>query len=184
MIFSSPTEKKDDANRFLDTELINIGIGEIRIWKEMVQQDDALFAKVYGLISSENPRIAWHAAWIIDHVSEADPKKLQPYVSDLVKQLPNLKNSSLKRHFTRMLLGQQIPYNQLGKLIDVLYELLLPTEAVAVRANALQLLYNISMIERELQQELIVVTESILEEELTPGMNSKARNILSRLKHQ
>jgi len=150
----------------------------------MVLKDESLFLKIYSLIYCDNPRLAWHAAWVIDHVSEAEPSKLEIFVPEMIDHLSQLRSSSLKRHFTRMLLSQKIPENRLGKLVDILYNLLSPSEAVAVRANALQLLLNISMIEPELQPELITITESILEEELTPGMNSKAKSILRILKRQ
>lgn len=161
-----------------------MGAGEIGIWREIVLRDDSLFLKIYLLIYSENPRIAWHAAWIIDHVSEADPQKLEIFVPEMIDRLPHLKSSALKRHFTRMLLSQRIPEDKMGLLVDVLYNLLSPAEAIAVRANALQLLLNITLIVPELQSELISVTETILEEELTPGMKSKAKMVLGRLKNQ
>ena len=180
---SNQSGRKIEPNRLLQNNLENIGIQEIGIWKEMVLRDDALFSEIYSLIYCDNPRIAWHAAWVTDHVSEADPKKLEAYVPEMIDHLPNLTSSSLKRHFTRMLLSQKIPESQLGRMIDTLYSLLSPSEAVAVRANALQLLHNIAMKLPELQQELISVTESILEEEvLTPGMKSKARKVLRSLR--
>ncbi len=82
-----------------------------------------------------------------------------------------------------MLLSQKIPEDRMGNLIDVLYDLLSPEEAIAVRANALQLLLNIALIEPGLKAELISVTESILEEELTPGMISKSQKVLLALRH-
>lgn len=182
MTFSS--HQANEIDPLLPLTLERIGVREIEIWREMVLQDDSLFQRIYQLIYSENPRIAWHSAWIIDHVSEADPGKLEIYVPEMIDHLPHLKSSALKRHFTRMLLNQEIPENRLGILIDVLYNLLTPAEAIAVRANALQLLLNITLLVPELQSELISVTEAILEEELTPGMKSKARNVLRRLKNQ
>lgn len=154
------------------------------MWREIVLHDEALFVEIYHLIYCDNPRLAWHAAWVIDHVSEAVPSKLVPYVSEIIDWLPKLKSSSLKRHFTRMLLSQRIPENKMGNLVDVLYDLLSPSEAIAVRANALQLLLNIALIEPELKSELISVTESILEEELTPGMISKSKRVLMTLRRQ
>lgn len=183
MIISKSLEQKTDRVALIGAKLEKLGKQEIYLWKELVKKDESLFAEIYRLIYSENPRIAWHAAWVIDHVSEENPSKLKPYVSELIDKLPGLKSSSLKRHFTRMLLSQEIPEHLLGSLIDVLYYLLSPEEAIAVRANALQLLYNISMIEPDLKPELISVIEGILEEELTPGMNSKGRNLLKALRH-
>jgi len=184
MTFSSHTGKKSNANALLIKRLENIGVQEISLWKEMVLKDEPLFREIYHLIYCDNPRIAWHAAWVIDHVSEADPSKLKMFVPQIIDHLTHLKSSSLKRDFTRMLLSQKIPEDRLGKLVDVLYKLLLPSEAIAVRANSLQLLFNISLIVPELQPELISTTESIMEEELTPGIISKAKNILKLLKGQ
>jgi hypothetical protein len=184
MIFSNQSGKRCDPDPLLSRNIATIGIREIEIWEEMVLQDESLFKEVYNLIYCDNPRIAWHAAWIIDHASETDPGKLETYIPELIERLPFEKSSALKRHFTRMLIGQKIPENQLGRLIDVLYNLLSPAEAIAVRANALQLLLNIALAETELQSELIIVTEAILEEELTPGMLSKAKRVLQTLKRQ
>ena len=184
MIFYNQAVPKNDTNQRLRLNLEKIGGQEIGIWKEMVLRDEALFQEIYKLIYCDNPRLAWHAAWVIDHVSEADPGKLEAYIPELIEHLPCLKSNSLKRHFTRMLIRHVIPQDQLGMLIDVLYNLLSPAETIAVRANALQLLHNIALIEQELKFELINVTETILEEDLTPGMISKANKILRSLKHQ
>ncbi len=184
MIFSNQSGKTNNPETLLSKRLEKIGVQEISLWKEMVLKDESLFSEIYHLIYCNNPRLAWHAAWVIDHVSKADPSKLAIYVPEMIDHLPKLKSSSLKRHFTRMLLSQLIPEDRLGKLVDMLYNLLSPFEAIAVRANALQLLLNISLIEPGLQPELICVAESILEEELTSGMKSKTKNILRILKRQ
>ncbi len=178
---SNQPGRKSESTGILKKNLENIGIQEIGIWKEMVLQDDALFSEIYSLIYCDNPRIAWHAAWVTDHVSEAEPKKLEAFVPEMIDHLPNLTSSSLKRHFTRMLLSQKIPESQLGRMIDTLYSLLSPSEAVAVRANSLQLLHNIALNLPELKSELISVAESMLEEELTPGMKSKAKKVIYSL---
>ena len=184
MNFSSLSGKNNHPDSLLSQRLEKIGVQEISLWKEMVLKDESLFNEIYDLIYCNNPRLAWHAAWVIDHVSEADPSKLETFVPEMIDHLPQLKSSSLKRHFTRMLLSQKIPEDRLGRLVDILYNMLSPSEAIAVRANALQLLLNISLIEPALQSELICVAESILEEELTSGMKSKTKSILMTLKRQ
>lgn len=181
MNFSNPSRPKDNPEQQLRLNLEKLGPKEILLWKEMVLQDNSLFAAIYNLIYCDNPRIAWHAAWVIDHVSEADPARLEAYIPELIARLLLLKSSSLKRHFTRMITGHKVPENLLGQFVDDLYKLLSPTEAIAVRANALQLLLNIALTEPGLQSELICVTETILEEELTPGMRSKGRKVLQTL---
>ena len=147
-------------------------------------QDELLFTQVYKLIYNDNPKIAWHAAWVIDHASEVEPSRLEPYIPELIDRLPHLKNSSLRRHFTRMLTRHEIPEEKLGPFVDVLYDLLNPSEAIAVKAHVLQLLYQIALKEPDLQHELFSVLESMLEVEQSKGMISKGRKILKSLKHQ
>ncbi len=184
MISSAQSGKNRDAEILLRDRLVHFGIKEIYLWKEMVLRDEALFNQIYRLIHCDNPRIAWHAAWVTDHASEANPGILEPFVPEMIDHLPNLKSGSLKRHFTRMINRHKIPENQMGMLVDVLYKLLSPAEPVAVRANALEILLKISLTEPGLQAELISVTESMLEEDLTPGMITKGRKILRLLRDQ
>ena len=157
---------------------------EVYVWREMVLRDDQLFSRVYRLIDYSDPSVAWHAAWVIDLAAEDHPGKLKPYVNDLIDRLPGLSSSSLKRHFTRMLLRQQIPEEKLGRMIDVLFGLIKPSQAIAVRANAIQLLYQIARKEPDLRSELIWVLETMLEEEQSPGIISKGRKVLESLRRQ
>jgi len=71
MTFSSLSGKNNSPDSLLSQRLENIGVQEITLWKEMVLKDASLFNNIYSLIYCNNPRLAWHAAWVIDHVSEA-----------------------------------------------------------------------------------------------------------------
>jgi len=71
MTFSSRSGKKNNQDSLLSQRLEKIGVQEISLWKEMALKDEPLFNEIYDLIYSNNPRLAWHAAWVIDHVSEA-----------------------------------------------------------------------------------------------------------------
>jgi hypothetical protein len=181
MTFSNLPGQNAKPDRSISINLEKLGIGDVGFWKEMVRRDDSLFAEIYKLIFCDNPQIAWHAAWVLDHVSEAEPDKLEPYVPELIDHLPKLKSSSLKRHFTRMLSRHKIPEDRLGLLIDNLYNLLSPAEAIAVRVFAMQTLYNIVLSEPELQSELISVIESILEDENSPAIISRGKRVLRLL---
>jgi hypothetical protein len=184
MIFSNQYGKEKDNVPDLKTRLENIGPKEIYIWKEMVLQDSSLFEEVYNLIFCDNPRIAWHAAWVVDHVCEAEPIRLEVHVPEIIEQLAKLKSNSLKRHFTRMLIRQKIPGDKAGLLVDVLYKLLSPAEATAVRANSMHLLYKIALSEPDLQSELGSVIHSIIETESSPGIVSAGKKILQALRYQ
>ncbi len=184
MIISNHYVKGRDNIPEIKSRLENIGTKEIYIWKEMVLQDGSLFEEIYSLIFCDNPRIAWHAAWVIDHVSEAEPWTLETHVPDIIDRLPHLKSASMKRHFTRMLNNQKIPEDKAGILIDVLFNLLTPSESIAVRANSMNLLCKIALKEPDLQPELCSVIQSIIETENTPGIVSTGKKILRTLKYQ
>ena len=184
MIFSSHYGQGKNNFPDIKSRLEHIGTKEIYIWKEMVLQDESLFEEIYSLIFCDSPRISWHAAWVIDHVSEAEPWRLEAHVPDIIDQLANLKSTALKRHFTRMLNSQEIPEDKAGLLVDALYNLLSPSEAIAVRANSMNLLYKIALKEPDLQQELCIVLHAVIETENTPGIVSTGKKILRALKFQ
>ena len=184
MTSSDPAVKQKNEIQNLRASLENLGKQEIYVWREMALRDDSLFTAIYHLIYCDNPRVAWHAAWVIDHASEAEPDKLEPHIPELTDQLPLLKSSSLKRHFTRMLNRHSIPEDKAGKLVDVLYRLLSPSEAIAVRANAMRLLCKIALLEPELKQELAGTIQSLLELEDKPGILSTGKNVLRTLQYQ
>lgn len=71
MTFSSLSGKNNSPDSLLSQRLENIGVQEITLWKEMVLKDVSLFNEIYNLIYCDNLRLAWHATWVIDHVSEA-----------------------------------------------------------------------------------------------------------------
>lgn len=183
MIFSVRFEMKNVDDFELSRNIEKFSNREIYLWREIVLRNDSLFARVYNLISSPNPKVAWHAAWVIDHASEADPSRLEPFINELIERLPNLTSSALKRHFTRMLIRHNIPEEKLGQMVDVLFDLLKPSEAIAVKANAIQLLYQIALKEPDLKGELISVLQTMLEEEQSPGIMSKVKKTLALLRH-
>ncbi len=184
MTFYSQLKRNEDKDQLIKAKLEQFSIREVYLWKKMVLKDPELFSHVYNLIYCDNPRIAWHAAWVIDHASEEEPSMLEPYVDEIIDQLPDLKSSSLKRHFTRMLISQEIPEDKLGMMVDLLYKLATPAEAIAVQANSLELLYRIVLRVPELKSELVSFIEGMLEDVRSPGMNSKGKNILRSLKRQ
>ncbi|MCE1197368.1 MAG: hypothetical protein LWW85_00240 [Marinilabiliales bacterium] len=181
---TSAPQAQESCNEPLRDQLRHLRGGEIKIWRELVSKDPNLFAQIYQWIFCDDPRIAWHAAWITDHAAEANPALLGPYVPEIIDTLHTVKSSQLKRHFTRMLIGRTLPEDKIGPFIDLLYRLLSPSEAIAVRANALQLLHDIALREPELIPELIAVTEALVEERDQLGICAKGRNVLRSLKRQ
>lgn len=163
-------------------KLKHIGGGEIEFWKYTVLTDPAIFDEVLNLIFQENKQIAWRAAWIIDNATEKYPELLIPHIPAIIDLFLRTNNSSLQRIFTRILIRHKIPDHSIGTVFDRCFQLLSPIHAVAVRANAMQVLYNITEQWPDLKPELAMVIGGMLEEAEDAGIISKAKNLLKKLR--
>ena len=162
--------------------LLTFGGGELEIWKKTVIADNRLFNQLFQLIFSGDHRLAWRSCWIIDIASEEFPDLIADKLSEIIDGFLTTKNSSLKRHFTRILCRYQIPDEYLGAIVNRSFDLLAPSEPAAVRVFAMQLLFNISQELPDLKGELISVFESLMEEGGSAGFKNRAGKLLRKLR--
>lgn len=165
----------------LRESLQHIGPGELEVWKYTVLTDDNAFNEVLNLIFSDEDKIAWRSAWIIDSATEDYPELLSPYISKIIAHFSHTTNSSLNRIFTRILSRYKLPDELLGLVFDRCFKLLSPLEPVAVRVNAMQVLFNISQQEPDLKPELAMVISGLIEEGGTAALLNKAEKLLKKL---
>jgi len=163
--------------------LLTIGVGELEIWKRSVIADESLFNQLFQIIFSGDHRMAWRACWIIDNAAEEFPELLADKLPDLISGLLSTKDSSLKRHFARILCRYQIPEEYLGAVVNRSFELLAPSEPKAVRVFAIQLLFNIAQHLPDLKGELISVIECLMEEGGSAGFINRSGKLLRKLRY-
>lgn len=163
-------------------KIVHLGGGEIDVWSKSLPKDKLLFEQIYLLIFSDDPRLAWHACWIVDKASEQCPNLLNDKITQLIKTLLFTQDRSIKRHLTRILCRSQIPDVLLGDLVSRSFDLLQPAEAVAVRVNAMQLLFNITQYQPDLKGELASVLEMLLEEGGSAGFVNRSSKLLKQLR--
>lgn len=166
----------------LRQKILAIGGGELEIWKRSVIADESLFNQIFKLIFSGDPRLAWRSCWIIDNAAEEHPELLDDKLPDIIAGFSSTKSGSLKRHFTRILCRYQIPEEYMGVIVNRSFELLSPSEPVAVRVYAMQLLFNIILHQPDLKGEFISVIESLLEEGGSAGFINRAHKLLRQLR--
>ena len=138
--------------------------------------------RLFEFIFSNDQRLAWRSCWIIDTASEDQPELIADKLPIIIAGLSSTKNGSLKRHFTRILSRYEIPEEYLVNIVNRSFELLAPSEPIAVRVNAMQILYNITKQIPELKGELISVIESIIEEGCPVGFVNRSSKLLRHLK--
>ncbi len=178
----SVKEMCDNADNInFKRNLLNFEGGGLETWKKTVIADERLFNQLFQLIFSEDKRLAWRSCWIVDTASEEFPEILADKIPEIITGLTSTKNSSLKRHFTRILCRYKIPEEYLGVVVNKCFELLVPSEPAAVRVFAMQLLYNISQKLPDLKGELICVLESLIEEGASAGFLNRSGKLLRQL---
>lgn len=174
---------RDNINiKVIIQNILTIGYGELEMWKRSVIADQRLFNQLFQLIFSDDKRLAWRSCWIIDIASEECPDLLTDKLPEIIDGLLFTKNGSLKRHFTRILCRHQIPEEYQGVIVNRSFELLAPSEPIAVRVFAMQLLFNITQYVPDLKGELISVIESLLEEEASAGFINRSFKLLRQLR--
>ena len=175
-------DKSDDD--MLRQHIFSFGAKGQEIWKSAVKTDKALFDKIFQFIFTGDKRLAWRSCWIIDTASEEYPEIIADKLPKIISSLLITKDGSLKRHFTRILSRYEIPEEYLGPIINRCFELLGPSEAPAVRVNAMQVLFNIAQQIPELRGELSSVIENLMEEGGSVGFMNRSAKILNLLQSQ
>ena len=147
-----------------------------------VYQNPALIDAIIIHIEHFDSTVAWRTAWIIDKLSVKNPSLIEPYHKMLVGMLKKTKNNSIRRHLTKILGTNPTKECEDGELIDKCLNWIIHTKVpVAVKANTMQLLYELC----KLYPELIPEFRMVIEEGLPTGSNgykSRARKILKQLK--
>ena len=182
MIISGKEIYDKVATQNIREKILAIGGGELEVWKKTVILDEQLFNQLFYFIFSGDHRLAWRSCWIIDIASEECPDLLSDKLSVIINGFLLTKDRSLKRHFSRILCRYQIPEEYQGLIVNRCFELLAPSEPIAVRVFALQLLFNISLVVQDLKQELVSVIENLMDEGASRGFINRAEKILRKLR--
>jgi len=170
--------KIDVTSKYYMENSLSLDESEILV-RSMAEDADLFDRTVNHAFHFEIPKI-WRMWWYIDRASENRPDIIEPYIKRIARSLPLLPDSSIRRHFTRILTRHNIPEECLGTVVDKCFEWLLSNEPPAVKVNSLQLLYNITLIEPDLKGELIAAIESQYEEG-SKGFKNRAEKTLAAL---
>ena len=140
------------------------------------------FDELFDLFLNDEYRVVQRAGWPLSYAAEAHPKFIQKHFSKLLKNLqkPNLHNS-VKRNTIRLLQEIPVPERFQGQVMDICFDYISsPAEAIAVKAFALTVLYNLSKQYPEIKPELRTIIENRWEYE-SAAFKSRAKKILKNL---
>ena len=161
--------------------ILTFGAGELELLKRLVSTDKDIFDQLFQWVFSNDHRLAWRCCWVIDTSSERQPDLLKDKIPDIISGLSATNDSSLKRHFTRILCRYKISEMYQVVVINRCFELLAPSEPAAVRVNAMQLLFNLSELLPDLKGELRSVIEGLIDEGGSAGFINRAVKLCNQL---
>ncbi len=139
------------------------------------------FEELMQCFFSEEKRLCQRASWVLSHCAERYPHLIVPHLKAMIAQLKKPIHVTVKRNTVRILQLIHIPEDLQGELVNICFDFLLdPKEAIAVQAFSMTVLYNITLKEPELKEELRVVIEEIMPHG-SAGIRSRGRKILKAL---
>lgn len=138
-----------------------------------VVKSESHFKTLLHLALGETDPVAWRAAWVLDGSDEFTPGLARKHIPRIIKALPGLESKGALRSLLRMLCRYDIPVKDQGILIDLCFSYLVSElYPVAVKAHAMQIIYQHVLLYPELKDELITVLQ---DQELNNSVGFKSR---------
>ncbi|MDR2928296.1 MAG: hypothetical protein LBV41_08895 [Cytophagaceae bacterium] len=144
----------------------------------------ALIGEITLYLRMPEQTVAWRTAWIIDKIAEKNTTLITPFHAVFVDALKVTPHNGVRRHLLKILGNSPTQACEDGELIDKCFEWIVhPKIPVAVKANAMELIYRLCCIYPELATELtLVIEDGFLTG--TAGYRCKGKNILKLLQKQ
>lgn len=133
---------------------------------------------IYAL--SDNQLISNRAIWVLTHCADIEPERIRPFHEILINHLKKNKlHSGVVRSIVRIFQTQPVPEKLQSFMLDKCYDFIKnPSEAIAVRAFAMTVVFNISKPYPELLNELSIVLSHLNIEEESAGIINRAKHTL------
>lgn len=149
---------------------------------EFAASSDKNFKDLIDCFLSKDKRVAQRAAWSVSWAAEKYPEMVQPYIGVLVDQLKRKDvHNAIIRNSLRILEDVIIPEKFHGEVMDACFQFLQNREtAIAIKAFALTVLFNLSKIYPDIKNELRIIIEENMEYE-TAAYRSRGKKILTQL---
>ncbi|MDO8899340.1 MAG: hypothetical protein Q7V19_16935 [Bacteroidales bacterium] len=148
----------------------------------LVEKRPDLLQYVFEVIKSKNQKDAMRASWLLSHLWDRSPQLLRPFQHELTELLFQTNSDSVRRNILRILDGMPVNESDMGNLIDVCIQWMLSeNHAIAVRCNAMQILFRICQVEPDLSGEVKACILA-LNDYGSAGFKSRANKIVKQLK--
>ncbi len=155
------------------------------------------YEEILQLTNHSDRAISFHSAWILENMLLSNPLALDYYLTELVGNLMNNSNESVKRHLAKLIvhgihrvlkrvvlkvLEKEFWALNLEPLEEVCFKWFVDNNSKpAVKVHCLEILYLLSHRQRWIAEELPQIIENHMEHG-SPALRAKGKEILARLR--
>lgn len=141
------------------------------------------FCVVFELMFDADEKIAWHATWICEKVSERSPHFFTAKnIEQVVELAVSTTFTGLQRLLLSMILNLGLPNEIPVEFINISFERMISQKSpVAVQVLSMKILYEFTKREPDFKTELKSYLESVDIENYTAGYRAARKNILKKL---
>lgn len=147
-------------------------------------ENPAIFNKLLEYSFSEDKKLAFRASWTLTKVCDKFPEIIYPFLPHVVESLNKIDNESAQRSFLRIIslsAMDKLSTKHHGILAEHCFRALKSGfSAIAIKAYAMEIIYNLVLIYPELHNELST-TINMMEGEGSAGVVARGRMILKKL---
>lgn len=148
---------------------------------EKFKEDQDIFKTILEVMYNDTYPLSMRASRVVWLIAKQYPGFIDPYLPDMIEKLPYFRIDGVRRNILSILVDLPLPEIDLGKLFDICYTWLeSEKEPVAIRGNAITILYKISEKEPELKTELTELFESLLPCD-SVGIETRIKQYLKKL---
>lgn len=133
---------------------------------DMIRQKPEMFHETYTVCMMQEGKMSMRAARVVQLVAMQQPGLFQPYFSDLVRRLPGLTHSSVKRSMLKILTLYDISDDESLHIIMLDYcfrRMNDSAEEVAIRAYSMLVINRLVKVYPEISSEFIAALHLIID---------------------
>jgi len=149
----------------------------------VICQSPEIFKNVLDLALEDNGVFAMRAARALNLAAVKRPELVRPYLNDIAKKLPTFKTGGVKRCLLKTISERSFDYSDdtMGLLVNTCFDWVNdPSEEVAIKVYALEVLYRISQFYPDIKPELIASIENLMPE-ASSGIRVRGKMYLKKL---
>ncbi len=173
---------------------VKISKGKIIELSRLLKIENFALRNLIDLSFDKNKHIAFRTAWILENLFLKDPDFYEQDIEYMLNRFPNIKHGRCQRHYTKILMhltnpnvsamiSSKIASINLDALVEKCFDWLIdPQVKTAVKVFACNALFNLRNNYHVIKDELENQINFLITKNASPGIISKGKKLLIKLR--